>query len=539
MTLSLPPHTTQGAQASLPESSRRIVIVGANGSGKSRFTQRLIADSAAAGDAVFCISALGALYPREEADRLDGSIDRLYMAATERSPFMRADHDTQFERVMALMLVDEVLHLLDRKLAGAAADSEPTRLDRVVGAWQEVFPDNKILRESGRLIFTRSGDTDGAYSQVRLSHGEKAVLYAFGATMFAPQGATIFVDSPEMFLHPSVMGAIWDKAEALRPDCRWVYTTHDLEFAGSRCRPAVVWVRSYDAAAQTWDYILLPEGAPIDDRIYTTVVGARKPVLFIEGDATHSIDARLYPLIFANYSVRSLGSCNKVIEATRTFNDLNAFHHLDSRGIVDRDRRDAHEVEYLRKKRIFVPNVAEIENILMLPGVVRAVARHHGRNDRQVLARVRSAVIAMFRSELKAQALMHTRHRVKRLVEYRIDARFPDIDALEAHMRDLVRTLRPRDIYTKLVSEFRGYVETEDYDSVLRVFNQKTMVSRSDVAGMCGLPNRDAYVNSILDILRQGGREAEAIRRSVAACFGLTADEAPAHPDPSAIAAEE
>ena len=33
-----------------------------------------------------------------------------------------------------------------------------------------------------------------------------------------------------------------------------------------------------------------------------TLVGVRKPVLFIEGDARHSIDAKLYPLVFKDYT---------------------------------------------------------------------------------------------------------------------------------------------------------------------------------------------------------------------------------------------
>ena len=48
----------------------------------------------------------------------------------------------------------------------------------------------------------------------------------------------------------------------------------------------------------------------------------------------------------------------------------------------DRDRRDEKEVEYLRGKNIFVPEVAEIENILMLEPVVKAVARFTG-HDRE------------------------------------------------------------------------------------------------------------------------------------------------------------
>ncbi|WP_295729261.1 DUF4435 domain-containing protein [uncultured Muribaculum sp.] len=534
MKLTLPPQL-DSTRATLEGDAQRIIIIGANGSGKTRFTARLAAD-ASERHPVFRVSALTALYACTDPDTREGSVDMLYESATERSPFMRGDHHTQFERVMALLLLDEVLHLLLYKYSGG--DMEPTCLDRVIGAWQDVFPDSRILREGGRLLFSRKDDGD-AYSQMRLSDGEKAVLYIFGAAVLAPQGAVVFVNSPEMFLHPSIMGMIWDKVEALRPDCTWIYTTHNVEFVASRPQSTVVWVRGYDAEAQRWDYAVLPAGAPLDDEIYTTIVGARKPVLFIEGDGSHSIDAKLYPLVFTNYTVRSLGSCNKVIEATRTFNDLNSFHHLDSHGIVDRDRRDAHEVAYLRKKRIFVPDVAEIENILMLEEVVRAVAHYFHRNEDRVFDRVRKAVINMFRGELKQQALMHARHRVKRMVEYRIDGRFPTIDKFEEHIADLVHELRPRDTYNQLVRDFRGYVDGGDYQSVLRVYNQKSMVSQSNVANMCGLKNHEAYVAAIIDILMRNVPEADRIRRAVTRCFGITADDASAKlPDISATEAD-
>ena len=37
------------------------------------------------------------------------------------------------------------------------------------------------------------------------------------------------------------------------------------------------------------------------------------------------------------------------------------FHTLDSKGIVDRDRRTEGEIAYLREQHIYVPNVAEVE----------------------------------------------------------------------------------------------------------------------------------------------------------------------------------
>ena len=38
---------------------------------------------------------------------------------------------------------------------------------------------------------------------LRLSDGEKAVLYYAAAVLYAPENAVIFVEAPEMFLHPS------------------------------------------------------------------------------------------------------------------------------------------------------------------------------------------------------------------------------------------------------------------------------------------------------------------------------------------------
>ncbi len=252
------------------------------------------------------------------------------------------------------------------------------------------------------------------------------------------------------------------------------------------------------------------------------LIGARRPVMFIEGDATHSIDAKLYPLIFKDFSVKALGSCNKVIEATRAFNDLRAFHHLESCGIVDRDRRDEKEVGYLRGKNIFVPDVAEIENILMLEDVVKAVARFTGHDADKVFNSVKNAIVRMFRHDLRQQALLHTRHRVKRTVEYRVDGRFTNINALEEHMQNLVNEINPRGLYEQFCRMFSQMAALEDYAGILRVYNQKSMVPRSNVGQLCGLSgSKEAYVQAVLSVLKSDGREAATIRRAITRCFGF------------------
>lgn len=519
MNILLPPQKDNTRQE-ISADNRQITIIGANGSGKTRFTERLINDLKGK---AFRLSVISAMYESRELDELPGSIDMLYKETAERTNLLRSENVSQAERLMSLLFQEEMVNLISYKVALAEnpkANLSKTKLDRVIEVWQDVFPGSKVLVEGGKLLISRETDKD-CYSSVKLSAGERTVMYYVGAALMAMENAVIFVDNPGIFLHQSITKTLWDRIEQLRPDCTFIYTTHDIDFASSRTDNAVVWVREYDAASGTWDYDILPDHAELSDDIYLTIIGARKPVLFIEGDGVHSIDSKLYPLIFPQYTVKSLGSCNKVIEATRAFNDLTAFHHMDSHGIVDRDRRDDGEVKYLRAKKILVPNVAEIENIMMLEEVIRTVASYRHKDENMVFSKVKVAILNLFKQEVRQQALMHTRHRVKRTMEHRIDGRFNNINSLEDHINDLVKEINPRGLYEAYCREFHGYVANGDYQSVLRVFNRKSMIPSSNVSGLCGLNNKDAYIRTVINILKQNGAEARRIRQAVIKCFGL------------------
>ncbi len=529
------PKSVSGQPVVLPDTLRCLTIIGANGSGKSRFTDAIANLHNAA--EVFRLSALEAIYgsgSRNEASR--EAVAGVFARRASSASFLHNNPATGFEKLIALMLNEEIANLVEFKMTLLDNDGgkqgrtdrqipPPTKLDKVLRLWREIFPDNQVLRQGGRLLFTREG-SDDTYSQLRLSDGEKTVLYYFGSVLYAPDNSRVFVDAPEMFLHPSVLKRVWDMVEELRPDCRFIYTTHDLDFPGSRTRNAILWVKGYSAATESWDYELLPRDTGISDEIYMAIIGSRKPVLFIEGDTIHSIDAKLYPLVFKDFTIKPLGSCDKVIEATRAFNDLRGFHHLESRGIVDRDRRDDHEVEYLRGKRVFVPEVAEVENILMLEEVVKAVASYCGKNEAKVFESVKRSIINQFKKDLHQQAMQHTRHRVKRLMEYRTDGKFTNINAFESHLHTLVREINARGMYEQMCRDFSLAAQSGDYAEVLKVYNQKSMVPGSNVANLCGLNgSKRAYIDTILTILRTNAPQAHRIRSAIIRCFGLPTAE--------------
>ncbi len=500
-----------------------MIIVGANGAGKTRFTA---ATAAPLGNKAFTISALQALYSKiSSADELSPLMSDI-LAPAITTLIDRGNSATQLELFLSRLMHDELLNLIGYKLA--IAEDKPhklseTRLDKVIELWQDIFPGNRVLIDSGKMLFSK-GDI-ASHSALRLSDGEKAVLYYAAAVLYAEPGSIIFVESPEIFLHPTVTNALWNRLENLRDDCSFCYTTHDAEFVATRNGATMVWVHDCDPAKAAWDYDILPLNSGISNELYLTLAGARKPVLFIEGDSERSIDARLYPLIFPDFTIHSLGSCNKVIEATRTFNDLSSMHKLDSFGIVDRDRRNDKEVEYLRKKRIMVPDVAEVENLFLIEDVVRSMAKYTGNDPERVFRKVSNNIFALFKAELRQQALLHTRHRVKLTVEYRVDARFPDINSLEQHLDTLLEQIDPRKIYEAFCRDFHHFVANGDYAAVLKVFNQKSALTGCNVAQLCGFNNKADYINGVLNLLRSRSPLAQAARSALRASL-VNEDEA-------------
>lgn len=526
MTLRLPPSTVGDVPALLPD-SRRITLVGAPGAGKSRFMNAMIEEC---GDRACCLSAVGARYPElpDEAVRI-GSVDALYREAASLRPYMRMDAVSPLDKLSFMLMTDEFDRLLALKNSFRTGVTErtgmgdPTPLDTIATVWERILPGNRIVPSEGHLMFsTNAGDDLIPIS--RLSEGEAAVLYFLAAAYYAPPEAVLFIESPSLFLHPSIVSPLWNAIEEMRRDCLFVYDGVDADFVSGRTRNVCVWIKSYDAELHAWDYEVISSGR-FSDQLFVDIMGTRKPVLFIEGDALHSIDARLYPLVFSDYTVRPLGSCNKVVETVRTFNDMKSMHHLDSHGIVDRDRRTDEEVAYLRRKNIYVPDVAEVENIFLLEDVIRTMAKVRGRSPEGVLARVKKEVFRMFHAEYKAQALQHVRHRVKREVETRIDARFTCITALETHLVSLVDKLRPREAYDELLKSFHSMLAEEDYAGVLRVFNHKPMLGNCGVDHLLGYPSKEAYVAGVISVLGRASVEGAALRAAVKRCFGLTEED--------------
>lgn len=514
--ISLPPHSTGGKPRQI-SASRQVTLIGANGAGKTRFMNYMVSQTE---PAPAVLSAVSAFYPRRKNDPAT-TIDELYRSALPAD--RRDDTLPELDKLIQMLFLDEFRYLLkvktEKLFYGKAIRLEPTRLDKMVELWQEIFPGNQIINDGGRMLFATESGTD-LISTSSLSSGEKAVLYYIAGVLYAKPDSMVFIDNPSMFLHPAILNTLWNAIEGLRPDCTFVYNTSDMDFVNSRTGNTCVWVKSHDVQRMTWDYEILGKDVLPDD-LFVGIMGTRRPVLFIEGDAEHSIDAKLYPLVFKRYTVRPLGSCNRVIETTRTFNDLKNIHKLESLGLVDRDRRTDEEVKYLRSKRILVPEVAEVENLFMVEEVIRIMCTYRRRNPDIVLRKVKKSVLKMFNSHFREQVLQHVRHIMKRTLERRADMRVRNIAELEAHLRSLPGIINVRREYDRLIRSFSEIAERGDYAAVLKIFNHKPMLPESQLPSLLGYPDKEAYIAGVLSLLREHSPLSHRMRKAMLATFDI------------------
>ncbi len=390
-TLSLPVSGAVPSSTTSISSKGPIVVVGANGSGKSRLGSWIELEHGEAAK-VHRISAQKSLMMPEYASPT--SIDRAerallwghpdmdkygynkvpYRWGMKPSTFLLND----YEHLVNLLFSDEsesnarwkrqVKESLTEKI-----DPPETRLDTVKRIWEEVLPHRELIIGGGKVETVVSGKPEARYNASEMSDGERVIFYLIGQALSAPKDGIVIIDEPELHLHRSIQATLWDKIEAERPDCLIVYLTHDLDFAASRLTATKVCLTGFDG--QSWNWYVVPENDDIPEEAFLEILGSRKPIIFVEGDKG-SLDYFLFQKLYPEFTIAPCGGASQVVHATRSFSSFETLHRLTSHGIIDRDFRDDKEVKYLKGMSVFVLEFSETENLLLSEKVLFTIAKH-------------------------------------------------------------------------------------------------------------------------------------------------------------------
>ena len=351
---------------------------------------------------------------------------------------------------------------------------------------QSNLPITLELDDNEKILARKKGSEP--YSIAQLSDGERNVILIASEVLAVSPGTMILIDEPERHLHRSIITPLLKALFAMRFDCAFVVSTHEVTLPIDNPDSKTLLVRDCtykekttknsgtshneleEAASQIkmakktvkgWDTDLVESGNGIDKEVMRDILGARSRLLFVEG-TEESLDKPLYSLIFPDVSVIPKQDSKSVEHAVTSIRDLAQLHWAVAYGIIDRDARTQDDVERLKECGIYSLDVHSVESIYYDPQVRKMagerMAKVVGADAITLLEEAENAALEAIKgsarhlSELKAEHKMrqeifdHLPNRKKNALNESICIRLDGPAILESESERLSRAIKSRDL---------------------------------------------------------------------------------------------
>jgi hypothetical protein len=492
--LKLPASKSHPEGQNTVETTGVVVIVGANGAGKTRLgswiefrdvyvnqTHRISAQKS--------LSLPTSIQPisidKAESELLYGH----ELGGTNPSGFKtgqrwKAHPNTfpldDFDRLMVYLFSEEIEQNAQYKRAQKESkvrlEPTDTKLDLTKRIFERALPKRELIIGGGKLEARTKATGGASYNAAEMSDGERVIFYLTGQALAAPRDGIIIIDEPELHLHKSIQAKLWDEIEAERPDCLFVYLTHDIEFASSRIGATKVWLKEFDGTSWEWEPIGETETAGLPEEILLEILGSRKPVLFVEGERS-SIDHLVFTHLYPEWNVTSCGPCGHVLNATRSFESLKHLHNLSCRGIIDRDIRSQEEITYLRDRNVYVLDFAEVENLFLIEDVLRIASKELLVPEDHAVDATKKLVLSELAREKEAVISAAVARKIEGAVR-NFDAKAQGETALTNAVDTVWKSIDVKALYADVSKDVEKIISDRDYMAALKIYSNKGLVSR-------------------------------------------------------------
>lgn len=355
------------------------------------------------------------------------------------------------------------------------------KLDKLKEIWETILPHRELVILAGNIKTRTPGHQSQAYDASEMSDGERVIFYLIGQSLLAQPNTLLIFDEPELHINKSVLNRLWDAIESARPDCGFIYITHDVEFASSRHAATKYAVRSYQKQPnEAWDVEAIPENVDIPADVVATIIGSRRPVLFVEGDGD-SLDSSLYRRVYDGFTVIAVGSCDHVIHTVASFAARPELHHVGCAGLVDADGRTDAEAAQLEQKGVYRLPVSEVENLLLLPNAFLALAKELKFKEGDAKAKLDSLRIFVF-----SQAVQQIDQICLRYTKRRIDAEMKkiglsstNVSTLDAEFKAAASSIDAHAIFADIKSRISAAISNQEYEKILLYYDNKGLLSEA------------------------------------------------------------
>ena len=455
------------------------VIIGANGAGKSSLINELRKNSI---DEMYVLPAQKLLYfvlnfrernnvTKEkyisESKQVDIKIDTI-----DLYPFHIENSISNTFTKLITLLVKDYTNIVTRR-SRKEKDLPLTLWDRVEQIWNKIFPEIIFeLEPDDRVVKVEKNGSK--YSINGLSDGERCILFYIGNVLLAPENSYIIVDEPETFLNAAVYNELWDLLISERPDCQFIFASHNMDFVQSRTNATYVWCKKFEAPYDL-DYELLEKSQEVPLSLLTEVSGTRKPVLFCEG-TKNSIDYQIYSKLFSEFCfVKPVQGHKQVIQYTKAYNDLQHIHGNTAYGIIDNDWMDESNIQVYKEQNIFVLPFNEVEMILVDEAVVKSCLPFDDDTGQQrKFNNFKDAIISSCREKKDKIISIALKKRLDEFMEsHFIEKSEPNKYDAHVFLDSLASEFDVDSTFNKINSIVEASLATSDFSTILKICNLK------------------------------------------------------------------
>lgn len=496
-------------QVSIPL-GETLFIVGANGSGKSGLMQNLYVQHrqnarriAAHRQTWFASDAIDLSPHRKiQIERQIANSDTQADArwkeerASDRSSIAIYDlldaENVRARSIASAVDKDDVKHakLLSKSESRIAIINRLFRISNI--------PIEISIHENERILASKEGSD--YYSIAELSDGERNALLVAVNVLTCPGETLILIDEPERHLHRSIISTFLGNLTAERPDCAFIVSTHDIALPmqnNEASKTLIIRGCEYEnKKPYRWHADLVDKGLPVDTQTKIDILGARRRLVFVEGDAD-SLDKALYSLLFPGVSIVPKSSCKSVEAAVDGINSAEDLHWLDAWGLIDSDGRSTDDLADLEGRGIFALNCYSIESLYYDVKIIRCVANRLAEVDGNDPATRCSEAIKSALSSVGPHATRLSARIAEKKIREVIFGMLPSpaemssggVMACEVNIRDYIEAER---------NTIEDFIEADNYEGILRRYPLRETPALGAVAKALGFQSRKQYESAVL-----------------------------------------
>ncbi len=509
----------------------QVFIVGQNGSGKSALMQRFVS-----------------VLPQDKVKRItahrqtwfnSGSID-ITPANRQQYEQQNRAYDKQYESrwreynpewYLSTTLFDLVAkeNTRARTITRYVDDHDCGKAEEISAKSPSPFDQINELLSLATLTVTieNSNDRDllakhstgQSFSIAEMSDGERNAMIIAAQVITAEPGTVFLIDEPERHLHRSITQPFLSALFDLRSeDCTFIISTHEIGLPVANPNARVLMLRSCQWSSNrcvAWDAEVLEPNSQLPEDLKRAILGSRKRILFVEGDADNSLDDPLYNALFPDISIIPKGSCEEVQKAVLGLRGSPDEHDVEAFGLIDRDDKKNEKVEKLEKNGVFALEVYSAEALYYCSDAIAAVAGEQAElrqeDVEKLIETAKKKALDVLREHAEEMAAKRCRRKIQELTL----SEMPHWKSIKDNPNQSLCISMDLQPYSEELNHFKKLVDEENLDQLIARYPVRQSCTLETIARSLKCTNKRDYEKIFINLIRRDDKLAEKLKERI------------------------